>query len=172
MDQVQLFNALVEAHRLSAFRDNISTSVIQAAMVGSGNYIQAVAAGILTLGNLHGPVVQTYDLLSSTDPKIDTNKLVPGWGGSYQKNGIDPLWKPVHDLLPENMRLKLDLITSILHAAGKKIWPNPSAYTASVAICCGIPREISPHLLIVGRLDAWAEIARRAIDGRKMLEAA
>lgn len=172
----QLLAALFEAHHKVCFRDNISSATIVNAMTGSGSYVQAVAAAILTLGGLHAPIVQTMRLLELYDPASEASamlkrgQLVPGWGGSFQKDGPDPVWQPVEALLPVPMRQKLDSVTQALHAAGKRIYPNPSAYTAATAILLDIPEQLATSLLIRGRLSGWTEIAASVVKSRRFVD--
>ena len=99
--------------------------------------------------------------------KLSRAELIPGWGGSFQKDGPDPMWQPVREALPYNMLSKINTVTQVLHSDGKTIYPNPSAYTAAVAILLGIPSDIAPWLLISGRLKGWTEIALRTAQNRR-----
>jgi hypothetical protein len=67
----------------------------------------------------------------------------------------------VSDCLIEHFEIisfRLPQITQALHERGVMILPNPSAYTALAAIIIRMPKRLSPYLLIMGRLSAWAEI--------------
>lgn len=158
-DAVVLEQALFKAHHEAVFRDNISSVTVINAMIGSGSYIQAIASAILTLGGLHAPIAQTMRVLSGAA----LPERIPGWGGSFQKDGPDPLFAPVVALLPAQMNRRIDEITGVLHARGKKIWPNPSAYTAAVALVLGIREELAPYLLIKGRLAGWTQLCAKQL---------
>ena len=129
-------------------------------------------AGILTLGGKHAPLEQTYQFLCLEHPEMAVPKLlesgskVPGWGGSFQQDGHDPIWQDVNSLLRETQLLlirKLDAVTTVLHRMGKKIYPNPSAYTVTVTLALGLPSKMAIYFFIDARLDAWAQIAMQKL---------
>jgi citrate synthase len=156
-----ILDVLYEAHYQSALRGNCSHHALVAAAVGSGDYFKALAAGLMTLGGTHAPLMATYDVLCAEHlPVLHDGRRVPGWGNGFVKDGPDPLWQNVQEALEETspeMSAKIQAITQHLHDAGKRVWPNPSCYTAAVAITVGIPRYAVGELLIRGRLKAWTE---------------
>jgi citrate synthase len=163
-----LLGLLRKAHRESSFRPNPSSVAVANAVHGSGDIGKAIAAAILTVGGRHAPLEQTYYFLEheyiagQVRSLLEANQKVPGWGGSFQKDGVDPLWVGVYDFLREwypQIATKLDLVTIELHKQGKIIYPNPSAFTAAVAIALQVPAKLAVYLFISARLDAWAEIA-------------
>jgi citrate synthase len=119
------------------------------------------------MGARHAPVEATVRFLSLENPELEVASIlkrgrkVPGWGGTFQKDLPDPLWAEVNELIPEPLQDKLAAVTGMLHQHGKLIWPNPSAYTACVAIVLGMPPKLAPYLFIYGRLTGWAQIADR-----------
>jgi citrate synthase len=158
----KLLNACFNAHAQSAFRDNISTSVMVNASKGSLNYTTALAAALCTLGGIHAPILQTVNtLFQSMDDlavAIETGAVLPGWGHDFVKGEIDPLWVEVAELLERhypNVHQRIEGITMKFHEKGKMIYPNPSAYTAAVGMALGIPAPIIPYLFVQGRLGAW-----------------
>jgi citrate synthase len=167
-DEFRLLEVLYCAHRASAQRTNASSVTVANAAGGSGELSKAVAAGLLTIGGKHGPIVQTFEFLDRPDPAhyvelyLDRQQMVPGWGGTFQKDAPDPLWEETRLVLKEFYPLfiaKIDLVTAELHRLGRGIYPNPSAYTATVALALGMPAKLSPYLFIASRLDAWVQIA-------------
>jgi hypothetical protein len=169
-EQYELLLALFAAQHQAAYRENISSNVLVNTMIGSGDYCKAVAAAILTLGNLHAPIAQSMRLLALKDPvveavkRLESGKLVPGWGSWFPSE--PEVWAPVRDKLTERMRGKIDAVTALLHERGKNIEPNPSTWTAATALHLRIPVTVAPWLLINGRLGAWGSIALRAAEGR------
>ena len=161
-----LVTVVYRAHSESACRGNISHKALQLAAVGSGDYLKSICAALMTLGGVHAPLLATYDLLSSlhivedVEMMMSEGKRVPGWGNAFVKGSQDPIWQPVHNLLcdinPELVN-QIDAVTSYLHRLGKKIFPNPSCYTAATAILIEMPRDITPSLLLNGRLPAWTD---------------
>jgi citrate synthase len=162
----ELLAACLAAHDQSARRPTPSLVAVLNAFFGSRNYANAIASACTALGTVHGPIVETYDLI--VDPRgaalagdiLDRGRKVPGWGSSFAKGGIDPIWDPVDSrlraLAPSAMRM-VDGITRLLSNHGKDLWPNPSTYTAATAIALGIRRELAPWLFIHGRLAAWSQ---------------
>jgi len=161
-----LLDAVLEAHHESALRGNCSHHALAMAAFGSGDYFKSIAAGLLTLGGLHAPLVKTYDLLSSpdcldqVDQALATKQRIAGWGNAFSKGEHDPIWVPVALLLAKEspaLALKITAITNRFHERGKDLYPNPSCYTAASALALGIPRAGVGELLIRGRLKAWTE---------------
>jgi citrate synthase len=168
-----LLDALFLAHHRSAFRDNPSSVTVINAAAGSGDLAKAIAAAILTTGTKHAPLMATIIFLSLDDPGGMVAKIylsaggkIPGWGGTFQKDEPDPIWVPVQELLTSHWPVigaKLDSVTDELRRHGKILCPNPSAYTAAVAIAIGLPAPLAPYLFIAARLSAWTQIAARVI---------
>jgi citrate synthase len=164
-----LLEKTLDAHRAATFRQNLSSEVVKAAFAGNGHdFTKAAAAGLCTLGGLHAPIVQTYEFLDNitTNPAIAmdcyiAHNKIPGWGSSFVKGKPDPVvdnvviyiatgWKYIAD--------RIDYVTNCLHQSGKNVFPNMACITAATAIILGIPKELSPVLLLQGRVMAWAEL--------------
>lgn len=165
-----LLSALFEAHAASVNRPNVSSEMVVNACVGSGDYLKAIPAAMLTLGALHGPIVQAHSLLDSAcAPSIARSILsqgqkVPGWGSSFAKGQKDTIWLNFEATLRLNapeLDDRLDAVTYELQRAGKSLYPNPGAYTAAAAIVLGIPARVSPWLFIQGRLAGWTTLAMK-----------
>lgn len=160
-----LLTALWVAHQAVAMRGNASGSAFTMAYQGSGDYTKALAGALATLGSLHAPIMRTVDILRCRDTpawlanQAGEGRLVAGWGNSLVKGCDDPDFLRVRDQL-ENINPKMveriDAITGALHARGKHIYPNPSCWTAAVAITVGLPAELSPYLFIAARLPVWS----------------
>jgi citrate synthase len=164
----ELIQALGRAHHKSVFRENASTAVMMITADAAKDLGKAIAAAILTTGALHAPIEDTIQFLQEPYPAhlvfhiLAENRKVPGWGGNFQKDQIDPIWAEVDHLVREfspELRAKLDAVTGRLAESGKPVLPNPSAYTACVAIILKMPPKLAPYLFIAGRLPGWAEIA-------------
>lgn len=164
--KVRLLEAVFRAHHESAFRDNPSSVAFKLAFESSDSFTQAMIAALSTLGGVHAPLAQTYDLLSHKSPgeaayrMVKAGKKVPGWGTSFKNDGI---WSPVESVLREEFRERWDTlqsVTKVLHDFGKPVEPNPSAFTAITAIELGLPKELAVWIFISGRLDAWASLTK------------
>ena len=153
----QLLNELHSAHALSSYRSNASTVAVANSAGASGSYLQSIVSGLMALGGVHGPLLQTYDFLAG---KI-FNGIQPGWGNSFIKGQPDETWAKVDSLLKENwpnIHLIISNKTEELHKLGKKIYPNPSIYTAAVAHALNVPRDVVAILFITSRIEAWSDI--------------
>lgn len=167
--ELRLVCKVLVAHRESAQRPNVSSTILQACVQGSGRYINSICAAMLSLGGPHAPIPQTMQLLKmerihieGTVKAILNDKLkVPGWGNSFVKLKPDPIWKEVDEHLKQHFNEwheKIELVTGILHAHSKDVYANPSAYTAAASLALGIPDQVSFYLVIAGRLDAWTNL--------------
>jgi len=161
-----LLDACLKAHHESALRGNCSHHALVMSAVGSGDYFKSIAAALLTLGGTHAPLTQTYDLLAApnalelVEQAIHDKRRVPGWGNTFYKGTPDPAWIECAVKLAEDapvLTATIDSITKYLHICGKNIYPNPSCYTAAVALTLGIPRAAVGVILLQGRLRAWTE---------------
>lgn len=164
--EVQLLLALRRAHAIAAQRNNASTASLLNAAHGSGDYTKAIAAALMTLGGRHAPIEATMRVLTAAEPEkyvadlLGQGRMVPGWGNSFVKGKPDPDWTEVAHLLARGCPKLLGvigLVTRTLHEAepAKKVFPNPSCYTAAVALALDIPGVIAPWLFISSRLEAW-----------------
>jgi citrate synthase len=163
-----LLDALFLAHHRSAWRENPSSVTVLNAASGSGDLSKAIAAALLTLGAKHAPLEATVRFLAEERPDLQVPVIlshkgkVPGWGGTFQKDGHDPIWMEVAQLLVNHWPLIEDKVDSVTHALlerGKHLYPNPSAYTACVALALGLPAQLAPYLFIAARLSAWTQLA-------------
>lgn len=160
-----LLTALWDAHQAVAMRGNASGEAFKMAYAGSGDYTKALAGALATLGAKHGPIERAGDVLTwngtpaAVAEQAAHGVTVDGWGNSLVKGRDDPAFLRVRDYL-ENLNPKLveriDAITGALHARGKRIYPNPSCWTAATAITIGLPAELSPYLFVAARLPVWS----------------
>jgi len=168
-DDHRLLSAVLGAHARSVERENASSCAFLHAGFGSGKFHCGVAAAILATGGVHAPLQHTCAVLEmEIEPMeayiVDTvanGGRVPGWGNSFHKNMPDPVWEEVEQLLRNQGRPvfgKIEAGTNCLRRLGKKVFPNPSAYTAAAALALGIPAHMASYLFIAGRLDGWAHL--------------
>ena len=159
-----LLQCCLEAHAASAARENVSTAVMYAASMGSRSYTQALAAALSTLGGTHAPLVETYEVLgepAKAAQLLDAGRRVPGWGNSFAKGAIDPVWQPLATLLQTGypgIYQPIEEITVMLHLRGRMIYPNPSCLTAATGMALRMPKEVIPWIFVHGRLAKWSEI--------------
>lgn len=167
----ELVDHLLYAHAQAARRENISSTVVQVAFAGCGDAAAAVASALGTLGGVHAPIAATQWLLMDEAPVMAATELlmqdrrVPGWGNSFVK-GPDTLFLHVDDCLREHWPAIGDMIDTLTRtinahqeAHGRSpIFPNPSCYTAAVAIALELPPALASWLFVAGRLETWGEL--------------
>jgi citrate synthase len=162
----RLIDELMNVHAELAGRENFSSLLVGQCASSEKDYISSIAAALLTLGGRHGPTEQTVNFLTavgSFDPRIyyQHKLMIPGWGSAFIKGEPDPHFDTLDGyLFEDNTHIwkKIKEVTTKIHNTGKILYPNAACYTAAVAITEGIPAEVSPYLLIKGRLDTWTSI--------------
>lgn len=171
-EEVRLLSLLFKAHDASVFRPNLSSETVVGVCIGAGEYLKAIPAAMLTLGGLHGPIIQTVSLLEAQDPALIANLIlqkgqkVPGWGSSFAKGQKDPIWLEFEEALRLNapdLFLKIEHVTKQCQHFGKIIHPNPACYTAAAAIVLDIPASVAPWLFLQGRLAGWTRLALKSL---------
>jgi citrate synthase len=169
----RLVDALYAAHAVCVERENCSTMALIQAAGGSRSLTQSYIAALATLGEMHGPVEGTFEILNSPNYTNAATSIIflhwkhPGWGNSFIKGKIDDAFIPVDQCLEQHFPrafAKIREITEILHSRGKLIFPNPAAYTATVALVLGMPRHLAPMLFVQARLEAWTHVFHRTIE--------
>jgi citrate synthase len=111
-------------------------------------------------------LLSNEDAVGAAASLINAGMRVPGWGNSFIKDGPDSGWAEVDRVLLEHYletHAKIVGVTEFLHARRKKIFPNPSIYTAATALILGLPPVLAPYLFIAGRLNAWTDLIGRNI---------
>lgn len=162
--EVDLLNAVALAHGRSVMRQNASSDAVFLASRASGDYTKAIAAALMTLGGAHAPLAETMRVLKNPELSgylMKSGRKVPGWGNTFVRGEPDPLWSEVAAALAaadSDLTARIDGITGAFHAAGKNIFPNPSAYTAAAALVVGMPASVSPFLFVSSRLEAWSAL--------------
>mgnify|MGYP001346981891 CR=1 FL=1 len=162
----RLIDELMNVHAELASRENFSSLLVGQCALVEKDYISSIAAALLTLGGRHGPTVQTVKFLSKIgdfDPTVyyKHGLVIPGWGSAFHKGEPDPHFDTLDGFLFEDnnsLWAKIKEYTNKIHDTGKILYPNAACYTAAVAITEGIPAEVSPYLLIKGRLDVWTDL--------------
>lgn len=138
------------------------------------DFVSSIASGLLTLGGVHAPLKQTHSFLlhgseNTLDLYMKEGILIPGWGSAFCKGGRDPLFDTLDNLLfkeAEEIWLKIQSITKMLHDRDKMLWPNAACYTAAVCIATDYPIQTAGSLLIEGRLQVWTDIYLRHYNPR------
>lgn len=167
----ELLRLCLEAHSQSAWRNNASSTALTISAHGSGNYASSLICGLSTLGGSHAPLIDSWRVLHSNSNEIDSaieaSMKIPGWGNSFEKGDVDALWKPIADHIQKHFSFiheKINSITEKLHACGKKVYPNPSIFTAATGLILKMPPQILPWLFIQGRLNAWTMLYMQSVQ--------
>lgn len=174
-ETAELMNLTLTAHAVAAQNNetNVSSMAVkQAAYVGK-DFQTAMAAGILTLGNIHAPVTQARHLIFATDNEgikqaLEEGMRLPGYGNAFHKDEIDPAWEGVDEFLRSHWSQVHDRIHEIAglieEVKEKKLFPNAAAYTAATAQIMNTPWGAEVGLVVAGRLPVWSEQWREAMD--------
>lgn len=164
----QLLNAVMEAHLKSTMNNdtNVSSMALkQSAAVGKG-FPEALASAMLTLGNVHGPITQARHLLYAADndfivSALGDGAILPGYGHDFHKDGIDPAWEEVNELMedafPKHHARIWEVADLIEKAKEQKIYPNPGVFTAATAEIIEIPFGTEHSIVVMGRMPAWTQ---------------
>lgn len=162
-----VLDLLVKAHYQAATtNNNVSSAIVAQIGAVGGTFERAVAAALLSLGDVHAPVTQArYILFEATDDVEITAQLkvgykIPGYGNGFYKDSIDPafeeFFKYIEKNYPEIWKRVLHVGALIFKKKGKTIYPNAACATGIAAEILNIPRGTEVQLLLMGRLPAWA----------------
>lgn len=172
-DKQLLLTSLQQAHKQAALNNinNASRAVCLTAYQGSGNPIQALAAGLLTTGDKHAPIIKTrkdlefFQRYSGWVYDMDSFFKFNGVGNSFYKDGIDPSFQEVYERYISLSKDPLlseycSNINEVLKINGKKVtlYPNAAGITAAIAILLNLPPLWELKAFAKGRIDAWIEL--------------
>jgi citrate synthase len=155
-----LFKELLKAHAASVHRENCSTTAFLAAASGSRDFLKGVCAALCSVGEVHAPLQATYEFLDAY-PAFNLPERVPGWGNSFVREEIDPIWAEVWKVLlvvAPTLTDTMSAITEELHSRDKRIFPNPSALTAACCIAMQVPKELCGLFFVLGRVEGWGKL--------------
>jgi citrate synthase len=165
LEAESLLDLLFKAHQTAAKEnENASSHIAKVQGQLQTPFPAAMAAAVLTLGGLHGPITQARLVnFAWTDEQIksylQSGQRLPGWGNQFHKDGVDPAFKDLDTFLRENhakYMARLDEIAVVLKdAKDKTLYPNPAVYTAIVADILGLAYNAEPLLLILPRMPIW-----------------
>lgn len=165
-DRERLLETLFRGHQTAA-RNNenlSSTAIMQVAAAGRG-IESSIAGGLMTLGEIHGPVSQARVMIfglpvETIRQNLEDGRILPGWGNAFFKKSIDPAFKPVSELIrieyPEIHDRIVVISDLIWDVKGTWLYPNGAAFTAVVADILELPLDIEMVLAIGARLPVWA----------------
>ena len=165
----RLMEEMYSFHNEIALRENASAaSVASLAAVGK-DYFTSIAGGLLTLGEIHAPLSQTYKFLSrcselNYENEIKTHLLnhykIPGWGSSFVKGEPDSVFFAVDCMLEGSVTQDTQKrVTEYLHKEENlMLYPNASYYTIACCIETNTPIEKAAFHLVNARLPAWTEL--------------
>ena len=163
--------------------DNISRKVFEYAYSGSGSLIQAISAGISSIGDRHAPLEEARALIIAfkNDPKdavrnvfagLAMGQKIPGFGNSFFKDGIDPSFAEAYDaytkayfeIYPDDAETLLDSVLKTVNEGRmrlkpcKPIYPNAAGITAAICELCNLYLGTEVALFVEARVKAWVVI--------------
>ena len=160
-----LISLLVLCHQSAAMANsNASSAALGLASSAGASLWNSVAAALLTMGDKHGPVTKTREVIYRTCPeslreRIEAGEIIPGWGNAFFKQSLDPSWVRMDHLIRSKYTGHHEEIErvgkAIFKSKGIVLYPNASAYTAVVAEIIGLDHGTEPMLAIASRLPAW-----------------
>lgn len=164
-EQVRLLQATIDAHQKAAKNRNVSTVVMQQAAAGSGRLENGIAAAILTLGHLHGPIREARGLYELGEKSVVITMLhggrkVAGFGNSFHKTSIDPAWGDVMDIIRisfPKIDARINELCSWMIEGGRPLYPNAALLTAAVCSELKIRGGCESALFILWRLPVWVD---------------
>jgi citrate synthase len=133
----------------------------------SGSFIHALTAGLMSVGEKHGPIQKARDDLlvygenvQETTEAVQRGIKIYGFGNSFFKIKSDPCWVYVHEILirsyPDTFKM-LATVQEGLQRAGKKIYPNPAGYSAAAAHATGLIRGMEEPIFVIPRMHVWLQ---------------
>lgn len=155
-------------HSEIALRENASAAIVATLGAVGKDYFTSIAGGLLSLGNLHAPLIQTHTFITRCSELNYKNEIrsylgnhfkIPGWGSSFSKGKPDPVFLAVDCMLKGSKTHKAqERVTEYLHEEGLNLYPNASYYTVACCIESDIPIEKAAFHLVNARLPAWTEL--------------
>src|SRR6185436_14562938 len=139
---------------------NPSSMMVAETTRGSMDFSKALIAGLCSIGGIHAPLIETWNVLMGAwdvDAILKNGGIVPGWGSSFDGKEWEPLDACLALHWPDLYK-RIEEVTAKLKKAGRDIKPNPSCWTAAVGIALNLPLVILPWIFVTGRLDAWSII--------------
>ena len=175
-ERFDILSSLWDAHRNSAI-ENESGSKVVARIIGegSGSFGHSACGAILSVGSKHGPILEARRVLVGLSPdeafSIATKGgIIPGFGNSFFRDGIDPAWQGTFNLLALKCRNEIAILMAINEAigrAGHKIFPNAAGISAVACEALGLPYGIEDAIFIMPRMNVWLSdfILHNALKG-------
>lgn len=178
----KLLDAVLEAHANCVERESgragervlpCSSAAVVNGWHGSRDYWKAIGSGLMSLGEVHGPVAQAMEFLGTEGAEI-TERVrrilreggkVPGFGNGFVKGRPDPMWFGVDDALHEAAPEVWERVNGVERALldnGKCGFANPAGFTAGAALALGMPKEVAGWLFLQGRLAGWTKLILKA----------
>jgi citrate synthase len=154
----ELTNRVMDAHAASAAQNQCVSSVA-VKVCNSGNPgLCSIAAAILTIGAVHGPILDAREVWLKGLPKeVSRANKVPGFGNSFFSEG-DPKWSPVRSCLktsfPDQFS-RLSKMESEMFKLSPSLYANAAMYTAITCELLQVPIGQEALLFILPRMPVW-----------------
>lgn len=162
-----LMQAVFKAHYKAALTNQCASSVACInAFASSGNLSNGISSALMTVGTLHAPIAEArkiYETATQKDVRgaMLRGDIVPGFGNSFFRVGIDPSWEGVARYIEANfpkMHGRIYDLTKWVQDSGKILYPNAALYSAAAASECRVKHGAEIALFALARIPAWTEL--------------
>lgn len=165
-EERHLVTALFQGHIQAALEnDNLSSQVFKASFMATEDAGAAMIAALCTTGTHHAPIIKARQMIYGTDDTFVKKMLAnghrfPGFGNSFFKDGIDPAFQEVAEILSQLSVWErvLKIQSLIAESKGKVIHPNAAAFTAAVAEHLQLDLHETLWLFLAPRSAAWIQL--------------
>lgn len=165
-EQQRLLDATIQAHQTAARSNkNISSITMLNASMGSGRLENGIAAAILTIGNLHAPLIGARGLYLNGQKDVvlamlSRKQKIPGFGNSFFKTSLDPAWNDVWTIIQTSfpkIEARIAELSAWMIEGGKPLYPNAALLTAAVLEEVGWRHGAEQSFFILARIPVWVD---------------
>ena len=176
---IQLLDLLMDAHaRTAKTNPNASSYACHNAAMVTGRLENGIASGIMALGGHHAPISEARIVYRSwvkadIDSAMKARMLIPGFGNSFFKGGIDPAWELVDKHLESNYKNEYARIKQLqgwIAENNSTLFPNAALYTAAICDILGVVPGTEVALLIIARLPVWTVDWAKHNDSHRIIK--
>jgi len=164
-------DALSYMHEQMAYRDNASSSIIKAMAQLGKPFNDSLAAGLLSIGNVHAPIKQACRLWNNEHWFTEMSMMylderrIPGFGSAWYKEEPDPVVEQFFNSVPAEYGKQLEqmheMVEQIKIITDRSLYPNAALATALACDCLKFSPEIGIFHVIQGRMYAWLDIYQK-----------
>jgi citrate synthase len=174
-----LLDLLMEAHaRTAKTNPNASSYACHNAAMTTGKLENGLASGIMALGGHHAPICEARIVYRNwvkvdIDAAMKAKMLIPGFGNSFFKGGIDPAWNNVDSHMSSMYPKEYGRIKQLQEWIVENnctLFPNAALYTAAICDILGVVPGTEVALLILARLPVWTVEWAKHNDNHRIIK--